>query len=111
MEKSREWSKRSLSQGGRPTNKCRSRSRSRPRTPDSEGAGDAIAAATDEKPVLKWIPGEREDYPVHLAEEKMCSFVNWAETYKLDERCEEVRALRYIADHEAVVRKIIALIH
>ena len=41
----------------------------------------------------------------------MRSFVNWAETCKLDERCEEVKALRFIPDHEEVVRKIIALIH
>ena len=60
---------------------------------------------------MKWIPSEKEEYPVHYAEDRMHSFVMWAERHTLDERCEEVRAMRYIVDHEVVVRKIIALIH
>ena len=110
-ERSRARNKRSLSQSGRPDVKRKSRSRSRPRIPNPEGSSATMEDLPEEKPVLKWIPGEREDYPVHLAEKQMHSFVNWAERYKLDERCEEVKALRYIVDHEMVVRKIIALIH
>ena len=105
-QRSRERSKRSLSQVGRPNVKRRSRSRNRP-----ESLSAAAEDEPEEKPVLKWIPGEKEDYPVHLAEKKMHSFINWAERYELDGHCEEVKALRYIADHEMVVRKIIALIH
>ena len=112
MEKrSHERSKRPSSQAGQSDNKRRSWSRSRPRAPDPEGSLSTEEAPPKEKPVLKWIPGEKEEYPVHYAEDKMHSFVMWAERHTLDERCEEVRALRYLVDHEVVVRKIITLIH
>ena len=91
MEKrSRERSKRPSSQAGRSDNKRRSRSQSRPRTPNPERSLPAEEALPDDKPVLKWIPGEKEEYPVHYTKTKMHSFVMWVERHTLDEHCEEV---------------------
>ena len=85
MEKrSRERSKRPSSQAGRSDNKRRSRSQSRPRAPDPEGSLPAEEALPEDKPVLKWIPGEKEEYPIHYAEDKMHSFVMWVERHTLD---------------------------
>ena len=110
--RSHEQIKRASSQAGRSDNKRKSRSRSRLRTKASSGGSPpAGEAPPEEKPVLKWIPGKKEEYPVHYAEDRMHSFVMWAERHTLDEHCKEVRAMRYIVDHEVVVRKIIALIH
>ena len=104
MEKrSRAQSKRPSSQAGRSDNKRRSRSRSRPRTPNPEGSLPTEETPPEDKPVLKWIPGEKEEYPIHYAEDKMHSFVMWAERHMLDKCCKEVRALRYLIDHEVVV--------
>ena len=77
-----------------------------PRSPPS-----VVKAPPEEKPKLSWIPGEREDYPVHYAEKKMHSFINWVEKYELDDCCDEVQALQFITDYEMVARKIIARMH
>ena len=83
MEKrSRERTKRASSQAGRSDHKRRSRSRSRPRTKaNSGGSLTTEEAPPEEKPVLRWIPGEKEEYPIHYAEDKMHSFVMWAERH------------------------------
>ena len=109
MEKrGRQWNKRPSSQAGRSDPKRKSRSHSRPRNPEPKASLSATEDAPGEKPKLKWIPGEREEYPVHYVEKKMHSFVSWAEKYDLDHRCNEVQALRFIVDYGVVTGKIIA---
>ena len=78
--------KRSSNQAAGAEKKRTNRSQSRPRTSESENAAE-------EKPVLKWIPGESEEYPVHYAEKRMHSFINWAELREFDQRCDEVQAM------------------
>ena len=68
-------------------------------------------APLQERIKLNWIPGKKDDYPVHFVEKKMDSFINWAETFRLDVQCNEVRALQFIEDFQTVAGKIVARIH
>ena len=112
MEKrGQQRNKRPSSQAGRSDTKRKSRSRSRPRAPEPKASLSATEDAPGEKPKLKWIPGEREEYPVHYVEKKMHSFISWAEKYDLDHRCDEVQALQFIVDYGVVTGKIIARMH
>ena len=100
-KRGRQEKKRSSTQTAGAEKKRTNRSQSRKR-----------ASGTDEeKPELKWIPRENEEYPVHYVEKRMHSFINWVELRKLDERCDEVQALRYITDPEPVTRRIISRLH
>ena len=106
----RQRNKRSSDQAGRPDTK-RSRSRSRPRAPGPKAPLSAMEDASGKKPKLKWIPDKGAEYPVHLVEKKMYHFIAWAETCKLDPRCDETQALRYLVDFEEVTGKVIARLH
>ena len=68
-------------------------------------------ASPQEKVKLHWIPGEQDDYPVHFVEKKMDRFTDWVEKFKLDVRCDKVRALQFIEDFQAVAGKIVASVH
>ena len=103
--------KRASSQAGQSDAKRRSRSHSRPRVPTPEPSLPSADASPQEKVKLHWIPGEQDDYPVHFAEKKMDRFTDWAEKFKLDVRCDEVRALQFIEDFQTVAGKIVASVH
>ena len=61
------------------------------------------------RPLLNWIPGPEEEFPVHLAVgTKAHAFILWAENYKLNPECYEVRALQFIPNHVEVTGKIMA---
>ena len=91
--------------------KRKNRSRSRPRAPGPKAPLSATEDASGKKPKLKWIPDEGAEYPVHLIEKKMYSFIAWAETCDLDPRCDEVQALRYLVDCKEVMAGVIARLH
>ena len=60
-------------------------------------------------PLLNWIPGPEEEFPVHLAVgTKAHAFILWAENYKLNPECYEVQALQFIPNHVEVAGKIVA---
>ena len=108
---SRLRNKRASSQAGRSDAKRRSRSCSRPRTPTPESSLPLVDALPQERIKLHWIPGEKDDYPVHFAEKKMDRFIDWAETFRLDVWCDEVRVLQFIEDFQMVAGKIVARVH
>ena len=59
-------------------------------------------------PLLNWIPSPEEEFPVHLAVgTKAHAFILWAENYKLNPECYEVRALQFIPNHIEVAGKIV----
>ena len=61
------------------------------------------------QPLLNWIPGPEEEFPMHLAVgTKAHAFILWAENYKLNPECYEVRALQFIPNHVEVAGKIVA---
>ena len=61
------------------------------------------------RPMLNWIPGPEEEFPVHLAVgTKAHAFILWAENYKLNPECYEVQALQFIPNHIEVTGKIVA---
>ena len=112
MEKrGRQRDKRPLSQAGQSDTKRKSRSRSRPRAPGPKASLSVTEDTPGEKPKLKWIPDEREEYPVHLVEKKMHSFIAWEKKYDLDHRCDEVQALRYLVNFREVTGKVISRLH
>ena len=107
----RQRNKRSSDQAGHPTTKRRSWSRSRLRAPGPKAPLSTTEDASGKKPKLKWIPDEGAEYPVHFVEKQMYHFIAWAETCDLDPRCDEVQALRYLADFKEVTEKVIARLH
>ena len=107
----RQRNKRSSDQAGRSNTKRKSRSRSRLRAPGPKASLSVTEDAPGGKPKLKWIPDEGAEYPVHLVEKKMYSFIAWAETCDLDPRCDKVQALRYLVDFKEVTGKVIARLH
>ena len=61
------------------------------------------------RPLLNWIPGPEEEFPVHLAVgTRAHAFILWAENYKLNPECYEVQALQFIPNHVKVTGKIMA---
>ena len=107
----RQQNKRSSDQAGRSDTKRKSQSRSRPRAPRPKAPLPAMEGAPGKKPKLKWIPDEAAEYPVHLVEKKMYSFIAWAETCDLDPRCDEAQALRYLVDFKEVTGRVITRLH
>ena len=123
LEKMRHWGrsesrleakKRAPSQSAGTSPKRRSRSRSRgpsvgenQNEPKAEPPHRADKSAK-KQPLLNWIPGPEEEFPMHLAVgTKAHAFILWVENYKLNPECYEVRALQFIPNHIEVARKIV----
>ena len=110
-----EAKKRAPSQSARTSPKQWSRSRSRgpsagenQNEPKAEPPHRADKSAK-KRPLLNWIPGPEEEFPVHLAVgTKAHAFILLAENYKLNPECYEVRALQFIPNHVEVAGKIVA---
>ena len=89
-----EAKKRAPSQLAGTSPKRRSRSRSRGPSagenrnePKAEPPHRADKSAK-KRPLLNWIPGPEEEFPVHLAVgTKAHAFILWAENYKLNPEC------------------------
>ena len=110
-----EAKKRAPSQSTGTSPKRRSQSRSRGLSagenrnePKAEPPHRADRSAK-KRPLLNWIPGPEEEFPVHLAVgTKARAFILWAENYKLNPECYEVQALQFIPNHVEVTGKIVA---
>ena len=110
-----EAKKRAPSQSAGTSPKQRSRSRSRGLSagenrnePKAEPPHRADKSAK-KQPLLNWIPGPEEEFPMHLAiGTKAHAFILWAENYKLNPECYKVMALQFIPNHVEVTGKIVA---
>ena len=108
-----EAKKRAPSQSARTSPKRRSRNRSRGPSagenrdePKAELPHRADKSAK-KRPLLNWIPGPEEEFPVHLAiGTKAHTFILWAENYKLNPECYEVRALQFMPNHIEVQERL-----
>ena len=110
-----EAKKRAPSQSARTSPKRQSRSRSRgPSAGENRNEPKAEPPHRADKsgkkrPLLNWIPGPEEEFPMHLAVgTKAHAFILWAENYKLNPECYEVQALQFIPNHVEVTGKIVA---
>ena len=110
-----EAKKRAPSQLPGTSPKRRSRSRSRGPSagenrnePKAEPPRGADKSAK-KRPLLTWIPGPEEEFPVHLVVgTKTHAFILWVENYKLNPECYEVQALQFIPNHVEVTGEIVA---
>ena len=109
-----EAKKRAPSQSARTSPKRRSRSRSRGLSVgENQNEPKAELPRRVDKwvkkwPLLNWIPGPEEEFPVHLAiGTKAHAFILWAANYKLNPECYEVQALQFIPNHVEVTGKIV----
>ena len=109
-----EAKKRAPSQSAGTSPKQRSQSRSRgPSVGENRNEPKAkpprrADKSAKKRPLLNWIPSPEEEFPVHLAVgTRAHAFILWAENYKLNPECYEVRALQFIPNHVEVTGKIV----